>query len=1143
MSQYTAPLLTEPNVHCTPRITTPADLDKPSEGRSGSAADTARATDTPISTSSHEPKLRDDPVDPASARSISINAELRDGTTNESSKNSTTPFIYTPDSPASEAIVSSSKTMIPPEPPTIPSNLKPQFQGEELLTTSVTGEATLMGATGGNYSAARTNGFAISGLIPTAATTKTNTGDTGVLGRPISPSAQSFSSPTDQKPLTLWEQALKKVPQESIIYPGGRAVPVGGLAQNLIDEVERKKLGCDSKRWFYNKNDNKVFIVETLLVQLNKYATIGDVMIQHNPDIVALVWGGFRGLLQVGTAYVDQIRSVSENVDYLVQLLCSCQIYERLYCQETLGISENLTKSLVDLYASILKFLCYTNQYLDHNTLVRIFKSFSQEMGRLLAEIKSHKATVEENISIAEIEVSSSSRFNQEQGFVAMRSLLAKIQEPLDDLYRVTELIYSTVENDRQRKILGWLSKVEYESHHILSQRRRQDGTGSWLFKNDAFVRWSGSEKNLILWLRADAGFGKTILACTIVDSFGYQSGSDDHVVAYFYCNYKEPDRRDAASILRTLVKQFCVKKGDHKVPTLIDELYEAREKRGHANGPLSPEENTELIINLSERYQSTTLIVDALDECDIGTRKSLFSSLHKIVQKATRVKIVVTSRYDDDINDSFSSGLCYCIDDKDNSADINLYVDAELDRRCDPKNAHDYELLLKRKVDPELKALIRSRLKERSNGMFMWVNLQINALCAARTAGGVLERIKSQDPNSHRVATIVLKWLLCAQEACTAGSVIQALAIDPGNAELSQDGLTWTIPGILGICKSLVVHDEALGIFRFAHFSVQEFLVVDPGFGRESSNEYVAEVCVTALLYHHGEGSAIPELYAYAMRYWGDHVRHSGATPGGLESLCMKFFKSSIAYNQWGSRVAKNIFPFLQPSAGENIPIVRPLFVASFYGLPDLSRLLLAGRENMLNSVNVVGQSPLILSSLRNHEQVAKLLLERGDIDVNLADKKGKTALYRAAFHGHDTIVHMLLEKGDVDVNAKCNKDKTPLLNAAEKGHDKVLQLLLEREDVDVNSKDSEWGRSPLSWAAKRGHDKVAQLLLEREDVDVNSEDRWGRTALHHAQMWGRVRVVELLEAKVANARSPPEAAPPAPGDELSSFDVVRGI
>lgn len=80
---------------------------------------------------------------------------------------------------------------------------------------------------------------------------------------------------------------------------GDEIFPKGSLVKNIINDLTERKEQCDDKRWFIIKDDRKVFIVDNLLIQLNKYAAIGDIALQHNPDVVALVWAGFRGLLQV----------------------------------------------------------------------------------------------------------------------------------------------------------------------------------------------------------------------------------------------------------------------------------------------------------------------------------------------------------------------------------------------------------------------------------------------------------------------------------------------------------------------------------------------------------------------------------------------------------------------------------------------------------------------------------------------------------------------------------------------------------------------------------------------------------------------------------------------------------------------------
>jgi hypothetical protein len=72
------------------------------------------------------------------------------------------------------------------------------------------------------------------------------------------------------------------------------------LVDELIQEVEEKRGQCEEKRWFrVTKEGEKVFLMDALLGQLNRYARIGDIAIQHHPEIVALAWSGFRLLLQV----------------------------------------------------------------------------------------------------------------------------------------------------------------------------------------------------------------------------------------------------------------------------------------------------------------------------------------------------------------------------------------------------------------------------------------------------------------------------------------------------------------------------------------------------------------------------------------------------------------------------------------------------------------------------------------------------------------------------------------------------------------------------------------------------------------------------------------------------------------------------
>lgn len=160
--------------------------------------------------------------------------------------------------------------------------------------------------------------------------------------------------------------------------------------------IGQKKQEHDDKRWFYiNDQGEKIFFVEQLLGQLNKYAKIGDIAIQHHPDIVALAWSGFRFLLQVlhhpmfepskcadiemiqvGTAYTDNMRAVSEGLDQVVRILYCCDIYEKLYVGKMLQIEKVLNESLVNLYVSVLEYLSYALSYVEKDMGGRICSLF-----------------------------------------------------------------------------------------------------------------------------------------------------------------------------------------------------------------------------------------------------------------------------------------------------------------------------------------------------------------------------------------------------------------------------------------------------------------------------------------------------------------------------------------------------------------------------------------------------------------------------------------------------------------------------------------------------------------------------------------------------------------------------------------------
>ena len=183
----------------------------------------------------------------------------------------------------------------------------------------------------------------------------------------------------------------------------------------------------------------------------------------------------------------------------------------------------------------------------------------------------------------------------------------------------------------------------------------------------------------------------------------------------YFYCtrNPAEPERASPDTILSSLARQLANLTSGGPILEPVRKLYKSREQNGFAAGPLMLEESTALIIQLSQDRPLTTIIIDALDECDFSSRGDLLDALSRILQDSCGlVKILVSSRADADIVCHFSDCLNLQMGASQNQEDVEYYVDFEVERLIKRKK------LLYGNVSLELKQIIRVVLREQAQGM-----------------------------------------------------------------------------------------------------------------------------------------------------------------------------------------------------------------------------------------------------------------------------------------------------------------------------------------------------------------------------------------------------------------------------------------
>ncbi|KAL7273442.1 hypothetical protein RUND412_003714 [Rhizina undulata] len=236
-------------------------------------------------------------------------------------------------------------------------------------------------------------------------------------------------------------------------------------------------------------------------------------------------------------------------------------------------------------------------------------------------------------------------------------------------------------------------------------------GTLEWLLEKKDFIDWEASSSSSILWLRGLARAGKTVLTSFVIDTFESSRLNNDAVL-YFYCKHGEKERQDPLSILSTLVKQLSLLMSPEgsQLPQPVVSIFKKHDSK---SGKLQLSESQELIASLAKNFVRTTIVIDALDECDKELREELLIALKAIRKSSARVfKIYVTSHPANDIELKLEGVPNIYFHSSDNSGDIAAFVKAEIEKCILEK------LLLRGDATPDLKGSIIEKLTKGADGL-----------------------------------------------------------------------------------------------------------------------------------------------------------------------------------------------------------------------------------------------------------------------------------------------------------------------------------------------------------------------------------------------------------------------------------------
>ncbi|RSL97509.1 hypothetical protein CEP52_010834 [Fusarium oligoseptatum] len=633
-----------------------------------------------------------------------------------------------------------------------------------------------------------------------------------------------------QSKSSLWDEAMEKLSKDDKAWINGNSQQFldssGPGIRGIIALVDEKRQECEAKRWTTVKVFKTTISLSDLasnsITWLNKFKEVGDTIVQYDPGHAALPWAATRFILQSAISYQEHMAFSLISVEKTTRIVHRCQIYELLYNCGTLDaqVVGGLEKALVDLYASLLHVLARVGKFLCKDTANRSLYAVLRptEGTDLLSELEKLENEVIKEASVCESKRRADADSKSREQVQKLQALL-KLEEPVLRIDENVQKVLEKMEMGELIHILDWISPLEYNQPHQRSET-----------------------SSITFWLQGFAGTGKTFITSRVIDLVAETLGSkrNHEGFAYFYCNQTEPTRRQALLVLRSFIRQLSSPKSmsGHLDPKLKQLYLDSRLNGAGWTLDLCKE----ILVHLFNLYPHTTIILDALDECETEERRLLLNIFDWASKSSSRpVKIFISSRPEADIRQRLVHLSNLEISAKNNGHDIADFI------KQSSENEGLWNIALA--GNPVLKEEIVQTLIEKSDGKFQWARLQIDQLRVIDHVKDLRARLgklpkdlkSSYDeiyqrildrPEYSRVRTLrALKWVMVTPFPLSTEQLLDAIRVDPYAEEIDEPGEV-TEEQLIGWCANLLFLDKTQNyhvptpaLWRPCHLSVIEYL------------------------------------------------------------------------------------------------------------------------------------------------------------------------------------------------------------------------------------------------------------------------------------------------------------------------------
>ncbi|KAI0399226.1 hypothetical protein F4802DRAFT_611032 [Xylaria palmicola] len=565
-----------------------------------------------------------------------------------------------------------------------------------------------------------------------------------------------------------WEQAIQRLSEQDRaqlhnvnISPDERRLVLNAVLDTANNRIEE----CRSKRWKVVVGNHPIYIrdvLEKFSVWVKKLIVIGDIAIQYDPVHAALPWAAMRFIMQTSINDIEAFGEIMVSLENLASIVSQCHVIEAVYLDERKHKTTELSNHITESY------LVETIKYLDLGTGKRLLRrKYSpithalESFGRIagIAQSSELKHGVDLIEKIEKQLKDRDARDESELGW--LKTTMKQLQQPIDRIDTRLGEIEDGLRREIRAKILSATSTIPHGNHHKIHSKDRIKGSGRWFLQRPEFKQWRRSSSPSALWLHGIPGSDELL--------------GHEHV-AYFYCkkNPAEPERAQCDKILGSILP-------------ILDPVLKCYEDAIEGTGKFEDQswdtdECVQVLLQLFDEYPGVTL-----------SRQELLDTLSDLIQKSTSlIRIFISSRSNYDISLHLAGTPNIYIQADDNAEDISSFIDKKLAEAR----------LLYGKLSPTLRSTIIDTLESGANGMFRWVDLQIQALRPLKLPADitirlgslpgtleelyweVFQQIRDFGETASRLATFTFQWLLYAKAPMILGGFASlasiALSADP---------------------------------------------------------------------------------------------------------------------------------------------------------------------------------------------------------------------------------------------------------------------------------------------------------------------------------------------------------------------------